>query len=241
MECLHCGKNIGRLRKFLDQEYCSDAHREAQRKKQNDLALDFLLKTKPRFAPEPRDDEQSDPVEATKAADTAQPVDIPQPAEFWTSLMPYAVPGGGAPQFYDAVLLVSAMALPEAEAYAPRATSSFDLLEAFSQTPLAAVSLPREICAVKSAPARFACQAVRVDTPGVLARPLWLGPSKLEPGRKQTGLPEPATFTKIRIDWNTSTPRPVHSRIVAPFEQVVTNSAALKLPASRPVFGLASF
>jgi len=103
MECFHCGKNIGRLRKFLDQEYCSDAHREAHRKKQNDLALDFLLKTKPHFAPKPRADDQPDPVEATTASKSAllveipPPVAIPQPAEFWTSRMPYAVPSAGQP------------------------------------------------------------------------------------------------------------------------------------------------
>ena len=50
MECLHCGKNIDPIRKLRDQEYCSNSHREAHRKKLNALALDFLLKTKPHFA-----------------------------------------------------------------------------------------------------------------------------------------------------------------------------------------------
>jgi len=141
---------------------------------------------------------ESTTAESALPVEIGLPVEIPQPAEFWTSYMPYAVPSAGQPQFYDAMLLVSATALPEAEATAPRATTSFELLLVVSQTPPAVVSIPREICAVKSTSAGFACQEVRVDTPGALARPLWLGLSRLEPGRKQTGMPEPATFTKIR-------------------------------------------
>src|SRR5229473_649031 len=132
MECLHCGKSIGPIRKLRDQEYCSNSHREAHRKKQNALALDFLLKTKPHFAPEPRGDEQPEPVKATTAPATAQLADVPQPAEipppaaipkpvavptavevphpaeFSASRVPYAVPGAGEPQLYGAMLMVSA-------------------------------------------------------------------------------------------------------------------------------------
>src|SRR5216684_4482806 len=228
MECLHCGKSIGPIRKLRDKEYCSNSHREAHRKKQNALALDFLLKTKPHFAPESRGDEQPEPVTATTAPATAQVADVPQrveipepagislpivivqavdipqtadipkpvavptavevphPAEFSASRVPYAVPGPGQPQLYGAVLLVSLTVLGEVEGGGRRASTFSELLKAIPQTPLAGVSLPREICAVTSTPVGFASQVVRVHTPGALARPLWLGPSKIEPGRKPT-------------------------------------------------------
>ena len=48
MECLHCGKKISALRKLQDEEFCSAAHRKAYKKKQEDLAVDFLRQSKPR-------------------------------------------------------------------------------------------------------------------------------------------------------------------------------------------------
>jgi hypothetical protein len=48
MECLHCGKKISALRKLQDEEFCSVAHRKAYKKKQEDLAVDFLRQSKPR-------------------------------------------------------------------------------------------------------------------------------------------------------------------------------------------------
>src|SRR5690348_17258035 len=68
MECLHCGKKIGVLRKLQDQEFCSAAHRKAYHKKQDELALDFLLRTKPRFVPVPADRPAPEPQPAPVAA-----------------------------------------------------------------------------------------------------------------------------------------------------------------------------
>src|SRR5882672_1461808 len=52
MECLHCGKKLGVLRKLQKNgEFCSAAHRKAYAKKQNDDALDFLMTSKPRLRP----------------------------------------------------------------------------------------------------------------------------------------------------------------------------------------------
>src|SRR5690242_14663883 len=52
MECAFCGKKIGVLRKLQHAEFCSAAHQEAYKKKQEALALDFLMQNKQRRAPE---------------------------------------------------------------------------------------------------------------------------------------------------------------------------------------------
>jgi hypothetical protein len=52
MECAYCGKKIGVLRKLQHAEFCSDAHEKAYKKKQEALALDFLMQNKQRRAPE---------------------------------------------------------------------------------------------------------------------------------------------------------------------------------------------
>lgn len=51
MECLFCAKKLGVLRKLKSNEFCSVAHRKAYAKKQNDEALDFLMKSRPRLRP----------------------------------------------------------------------------------------------------------------------------------------------------------------------------------------------
>src|SRR5579859_3811302 len=51
MECLHCGKKLGVVRKLQKDEFCSAAHRKAYAKKQDDDALDFLMKSKPVLRP----------------------------------------------------------------------------------------------------------------------------------------------------------------------------------------------
>src|SRR5271169_2464441 len=50
MDCLHCGKKISALRKLQDEEFCSAAHHKAYKKKQEELAVDFLRQSKPRRA-----------------------------------------------------------------------------------------------------------------------------------------------------------------------------------------------
>ncbi|HLN02380.1 MAG TPA: hypothetical protein VK335_24045 [Bryobacteraceae bacterium] len=50
MECVHCGKKLSALRKLQDEEFCSAAHRKAYKKKQEELAVDFLRQSKPRRA-----------------------------------------------------------------------------------------------------------------------------------------------------------------------------------------------
>lgn len=47
MECLHCGKKLGVFRKWSDPEFCSAAHRKTHKKKQQDEALEYLLRHKP--------------------------------------------------------------------------------------------------------------------------------------------------------------------------------------------------
>ena len=48
MECAYCGKKIGVLRKLKHAEFCSVAHQKAYMKKQEALALDFLMENKKR-------------------------------------------------------------------------------------------------------------------------------------------------------------------------------------------------
>ena len=52
MECAYCGKKIGVLRKLQHAEFCSVAHQKAYMKKQEALALDFLMQNKQRRTPE---------------------------------------------------------------------------------------------------------------------------------------------------------------------------------------------
>jgi hypothetical protein len=52
MECAYCGKKIGVLRKLQHADFCSVAHQKAYMKKQEALALDFLMQNKQRRTPE---------------------------------------------------------------------------------------------------------------------------------------------------------------------------------------------
>ena len=77
MECAHCGKNIGVLRKLKHAKFCSAAHQKAYLKKQEALALDFLLQNKPRSRSQVR---PVGPAQAATPAVRAQP--LPPAAEF---------------------------------------------------------------------------------------------------------------------------------------------------------------
>src|SRR5579863_3502702 len=61
MDCLHCGKRISVLRKLKNDEFCSTAHRKAYKKKQEDLAIDFLLQSRPRSRAKPPAPPPADP------------------------------------------------------------------------------------------------------------------------------------------------------------------------------------
>src|ERR1700730_17561169 len=80
MECLHCGKKLNVLRQLHGQEFCSAAHRKAYLKKQDDLAVDFLIRSKPRYVsqslPAP------DVVPAPDSGPVGKPETIPLPANF---------------------------------------------------------------------------------------------------------------------------------------------------------------
>src|SRR5437867_10920845 len=78
MKCLHCGKKLGVLHKLKNNEFCSVAHRKAYAKKQNDDALDFLLKSKPILRPPVQpiaDTDRSEPP-------AVQPEPVPALAQF---------------------------------------------------------------------------------------------------------------------------------------------------------------
>ena len=65
MQCAYCGKKISVLGKLKGAEFCSPAHRKAYLKKQEDLALDFLLQNKQR--PKAETSPQADPVESPES------------------------------------------------------------------------------------------------------------------------------------------------------------------------------
>src|SRR5258708_1959356 len=85
MECLHCGKKLGVLRQLKSNEFCSVAHRKAYAKKQNDDALDFLMKSKPALRPPV----QSAPVTESSPPQPVEPKQLLVLAQF--------VPEGVAP------------------------------------------------------------------------------------------------------------------------------------------------
>lgn len=51
MRCLHCGKKISLLRKLTDEEFCSNAHRLAFQRQQEELAFSRLTESRARLAP----------------------------------------------------------------------------------------------------------------------------------------------------------------------------------------------
>src|ERR1700686_1022549 len=80
MECLHCGKKLNVLRQLHGQEFCSAAHRKAYLKKQDDLAVDFLIQSKPRYTRESLP--PPDSVPAPDSAPEAEADIIPLRANF---------------------------------------------------------------------------------------------------------------------------------------------------------------
>lgn len=51
MRCLHCGKKISLLRKLTDEEFCSNAHRVAFQRQQEELAFSRLTESRARLTP----------------------------------------------------------------------------------------------------------------------------------------------------------------------------------------------
>lgn len=51
MRCLHCGKKISLLRKLTDEEFCSNAHRLAFQRQQEELAFSRLTESRARLTP----------------------------------------------------------------------------------------------------------------------------------------------------------------------------------------------
>src|SRR5579863_5800300 len=80
MECVYCGQKIAVLRKLQHAEFCSAAHQKAYLKKQEALALDFLMQNKKRS---PSKVPQVPPVEtAPSVPSPPQPQPLPAAADF---------------------------------------------------------------------------------------------------------------------------------------------------------------
>ena len=169
MVCLHCGNKIGVLRKLQDEEFCSAAHRKAYKKKQEDLAVDFLLQSKPRSRAEP----------PAKTAQRAEPQPILVLAAFIResvtarslALTPLrnAEPRRHLPQ-------PSLMAGTLATAPGVRA-SAFASVDVRRSTTLGRL-VSAGACAV-----RFGSERPRLRT--VVARPLWIEPARQVPPQRR--------------------------------------------------------
>ena len=216
MVCLHCGKKIGVLRKLQDEEFCSAAHRKAYKKKQEDLAVDFLIQSRRRLRAQT-------PVPETPAG----PQPIPALAEF----VPEGVTARGT----------APTPLRNAEPMQCRAQAGLPAVvcvttpgvrsSAFARTdarPNAAAGRMESAarCAVE-----FGTEPPRLRT--VVARPLWIEPARQAPSERRS-----AAFVAYRIAWVRAQRALTRSAGVARFP-VETAVVPADVAASGPAFRLA--
>jgi hypothetical protein len=171
MECAYCGKKIGVLRKLQHAEFCSAAHQKAYLKKQEALALDFLMQNKQRPKPVVP---QVPPVETAPAAPPPPaPRPLPPAAEF---VAEHAAPAG-----MDASLDRSAQ---------PRSVPTAALLPVVTGLSSPAARLSTFVgltVAANSSPAHaigrseFPFAGERPRLPGSSMGPLWIEPAREAP------------------------------------------------------------
>ena len=216
MECLHCGKKIGVLRKLQDQEFCSAAHRKAYHKKQDELALDFLLRTKPRFEPIPADRPAPEPQTAPIAAGFA--TESACPSRLTAEPLRNAEPLDPAP----------ATVLPAA-----RARVSGPSLPGCR---FVRVTLPADLAVGQSH--RSALSPVRLPLESVCWRAPNLHPLWFESAPKARSKAEAAGFTRIQMAWMRPAAEMVHACAASAFPAVPA-PARTQLALARPAFPLA--
>src|SRR5690349_12585315 len=220
MVCLHCGQKIGVLRKLQDDEFCSAAHRKAYKKKLEDLAVDFLMQSKPRARPQVAGPPATPPA-------PAEPKPILVLAEF--------LPEGVAARRMDLKPLRNAEptrcpAQTELPADACVTTarvrvSSFAPMAVKPSTAVGCMESARA-CAVE-----FGSERPRLRTR--VARPVWIEPaSQASPERRR------AAFATYRPAWVQPGREIARSGAVAQFSSE-TGLIPVLLAAARPAFRLA--
>src|SRR5579872_1698646 len=223
MVCLHCGNKIGVLRKLKDEEFCTAAHRKAYKKKQEDLAVDFLLQSKPRARPKPR---------------VVQPPAAPATPVETQSVLVLAefVDGRITPGRMDAALLRNVEPVPGVTPLSlPRhagVTAGSVRASGFSPVdvrPSAAVSCveSRVLCSLE-----FGSELPCLES--AVARPLWIEPATQAPSERRR-----APFMAWRPAWVQAGHEFARSSAVARFSFAMDLIPADDLAAAGPAFRLA--
>jgi len=198
MECAHCGKNIGVLRKLKHAKFCSAAHQKAYLKKQEALALDFLLQNRPRSRSQVR---PVGPAQAATPAVRAQP--LPPAAKF--------VPEHAAPVHLVASVESSAQSRSwQAQPVLPAPTgpgSSAVRVSGFAGFSGAAGLCPAR--APSTGRGEFPFVSGRPRIRGASMAPLWITPAARAPAeRPQAG------FLPLRPRWASREPGEVRAATV---------------------------
>src|SRR5689334_23690073 len=179
MECLFCGRKLGVLRKLQSDQFCSAAHRKAYAKKQDDDALDFLLKSKPVLRPAA----QPAPVAESAAPSPVEPKPLLVPAAF--------VPESVAPQAASAQPVLSAQPVePKRAAVLP--AGSHPAAAHPLCAPRAQVATIAHTAAADGPkrPAKNAApfEPVRPRVRAIIVRPVWIGTDRpAEPKQPRAG------------------------------------------------------
>src|SRR6266851_2378776 len=226
MKCLHCGKKLGVLRKLQkNDEFCSAAHCKAYAKKQNDDALDFLLKSKPVLRP---------PVQHAVDAETPAPSPVaPKPLLVRAQFVPEPV----APGIVSALPMRNAQPVEHAQAAVlpagahaaePRLLRSHRNSSAIlaHAAPVDGLRLPAK-CAT---PFEAGRPRVRVT----IVHPIWIGVERpVEAKRRHAG------FVTMRPTWINLTSHPLRAGATARFA-LQPAIARTNLAPHRPAFRLAT-
>lgn len=166
MECAFCGKKIGVLRALQHAEFCSAAHQKAYLKKQEALALDFLMQNKPHHTHEVP---QPPPVEPAPPA----PRPLPAAAEFVAECAAAASLEASLERIAQSRNLPTEPAVPGLTGLSSPAVR----LSNFAGLTVAANSSPAH--AISRGDFPFAGEPPRA--PGSAIGPLWITPARQAP------------------------------------------------------------
>ena len=226
MKCLHCGKKLGVLRKLQkNDEFCSTAHRKAYAKKQNDDALDFLLKSKPILRP---------PVQPVAHAERPAPAPVePKPLLVRAQFLPEPV----APGLVNAMPMRNAQPVEQRRAVllpsGARAAGPQLLRSQRSFTAILAHAGPVDGVrrATKDAtPFEAGRPRVRVT----VVQPVWIGAERRVEAKRRR-----ASFMTMRPTWIDLAAHPLRGGATAKFT-LHPAIARTNLTPHRPVFRLAA-
>jgi len=222
MECAYCGKKISVLHKLKDAEFCSPAHRKAYLKKEEDLALDFLLQNKHRPKPEPPPAEPS-PVESLES----DPQPLLVPADVVTERVTRAAIAGTPKRNTQPVSFSPDRILPIGNSL----SSPAPRLSAFARLSVAADSFASQARLAVCRAVPFAGERPRMmDSP---LRPLWIEPVPQAPEERPS-----AGFVPLKPRWVPGETREARTVATARASMTACLQDAALLPCA-PVLSLA--